>query len=50
VNLDTGTLKVTAVTKRFEPGKIYNGGSMQIFSQLSGAKVRISLSLSLSLC
>jgi len=36
VNLETGTLSVKNITK-FEKGKVYNGGSMSVFSRLSGS-------------
>jgi len=37
VNLETGTLSVNRITQ-FERGHVYNGGSMKVFSQLSGSK------------
>merc|ERR1712232_1126863 len=36
VNLETGTLSVKNITK-FEKGKVYNGGSLSVFSRLSGS-------------
>lgn len=41
VNLETGQLNVKKISK-FEPGHVYNGGSMAAFSQLSGSKVKFS--------
>src|SRR3990167_9358143 len=38
VNLQTGALEIRRIEK-FEKGHVYNGGSMSVFSQLSGAKV-----------
>jgi hypothetical protein len=38
VNLETGALSISQISE-FQKGHVYNGGSMQIFSQLSGAKV-----------
>jgi len=38
VNLSTGALKVTDVTKRFEKGQVYNGGSLEIFNHLAGVE------------
>jgi len=37
VNLKTGQLEVKRITK-FEKGHVYNGGSMAVFSALSGSK------------
>lgn len=38
VDLDTGILKIRTINE-FEKGKIYNGGSMKVFQDLTGAKV-----------
>eukprot|EP01087_Luapelamoeba_hula_P008146 TRINITY_DN201_c0_g2_i1.p1 TRINITY_DN201_c0_g2~~TRINITY_DN201_c0_g2_i1.p1 ORF type:complete len:582 (-),score=105.90 TRINITY_DN201_c0_g2_i1:104-1849(-) len=35
VDLDTGALKVSSITvDRFEPGQVYNGGSLSLFNKL----------------
>jgi len=37
VDLTTGTLKVSSITSdRFEPGQVYNGGSLALFNKLVG--------------
>ncbi|KAF2077245.1 hypothetical protein CYY_001434 [Polysphondylium violaceum] len=38
VDTATGNLLITNVKDRFEPGKVYNGGSLSLFQKLTGAK------------
>ncbi|KAN0053363.1 hypothetical protein ACTA71_009813 [Dictyostelium dimigraforme] len=38
VDTETGNLRITNVKDRFEPGKVYHGGSLSLFQKLTGAK------------
>eukprot|EP00124_Ichthyophonus_hoferi_P000869 Ihof_evm10s37 gene=Ihof_evmTU10s37 len=43
VNEDTGSLLLGTVTGQLEPGKVYSGGSSDIFCQLTGAQPQRTL-------
>ncbi|GAM28861.1 hypothetical protein SAMD00019534_120370 [Acytostelium subglobosum LB1] len=38
VDIATGNLKITNVKDRFEPGKVYHGGSLSLVQKLTGVK------------
>eukprot|EP01132_Coremiostelium_polycephalum_P005679 gene5679-7068_t len=38
VDINTGNFLITQVKDRFEPGKVYHGGSLSLFQKLTGAK------------